>query len=162
MTTAQKPRTGVHGFQGSPITQWCDTCEDYALTSDDGRCMWCDSRPPRACARCHEPFSPKRAGQRYCSRACAASAGAGAPRGRRPATCRRMTEQEITAAHRYYMTHPISLLEVAFREAERGYHGYRTATDLSHALRRAFHTRGLAVRTQSEGALIRHGGVRAA
>jgi len=40
-------RTGRGGFTGSPITDWCGTCEDYVVLHDTGRCLWCDAGAPR-------------------------------------------------------------------------------------------------------------------
>lgn len=107
-------RVGRNGFAGSPITDWCDGCQDYVVQPPRGRCLWC----------------------------C----------GQMPTSVRRMTEQQIRAAHRTYEREQIPILEVALRYHTHDYFGYRTATDLKWRLRAAWVSRGLELRTQQEAA----------
>ncbi len=40
-------RVGRGGFTGSPITDWCPTCDDFVIRDGRGECVWCDSPTPR-------------------------------------------------------------------------------------------------------------------
>lgn len=163
---AATPRVGSGGFTGSDITAWCETCKDWVVASNGGRCLWCDARlythlVQRTCEGCGEDYQPKRTSQRYCTLNCAGRATSNARRRGRLPRVEAMGEQEIRRAHRRYMN-GTSLLDIAFEHAPHDYHGYRTATDLSRALRAAFRQRGLHVRDRRGGAIARHARAKAA
>lgn len=144
---ATPPRVGAGGFTGSDITAWCETCQDHAVLSDRGRCVWCDTpvkQSASTAARRSRRYRMRHGGYRS------------------PLKVKTMTEQQILAAHRWYLANDVSILDVALREYRHGYHGYRTASDLCHALRHAWRSRGLELRTQSEALRIRHARARAA
>lgn len=137
-------RVGRNGFAGSPITDWCHDCEDYVVPGPRGRCLWCDGRLPTddvPAAAEPEPVTPTR--------------------GRRPTAVRRMTEQQIRAAHHAYERDQVSILDIAQRYHAHDYFGYRTATDLHWRLREAWLSRDLPIRNSQQAALIRHRGVAA-
>lgn len=37
-------RVGRDGFRGSSLTAWCPSCRDFAVPSERGLCMFCDTR----------------------------------------------------------------------------------------------------------------------
>lgn len=147
MTHRITTRVGRNGFAGSPITDWCEGCEDYVVPGPRGRCLWCDGQLPTDDVPEVAEVVPAR------------------PPGRRrnihPTSVRRMTEQQIRAAHCIYEREQVPILEVALRYHTHDYFGYRTATDLHWRLREAWLSRGLPVRTAQQAALIRHRGVAA-
>lgn len=132
MATVEQ-RVGRGGFTGSSITAWCETCDDYAVFNGNGLCVWDETQ-----------IAPRpRPGP--------------APDNRRPPpVVRGLTEAGIRAAHDTYTAGSVALLDVAMGIfVGRGYSGYRTASTLRDALRRAFVARGLPLRTQSEAARMR-------
>jgi hypothetical protein len=167
MTLTAQPPVGAGGFQGSPITAWCATCTDWVVPSDKHRCMWCGDQLPDPDAAEPEPpreepaplvvLPPRDRALRHRDHRRRYGGG-----GKRPTKCKRMTEQQILACHRHYTESDDSLVDTALREHHHGYHGYRTATDLSYALRRAFLSRGLPVRDSQAAAKLRHAKARAA
>ncbi len=127
MATVEQ-RVGRGGFTGSPITAWCDGCEDYVVAGNRGECLWCGHRRLVVVPKPRPSFAPVRG----------------------------VTEAGIFAAHARYLAEPVAVLDVATRIfVGREYSGYRTASDLSYALRRAWDARGLPLRSKSEAAAIR-------
>jgi hypothetical protein len=43
--SATLERVGREGFKGSPITDWCDPCDDFVVRLNNGMCPWCDHKP---------------------------------------------------------------------------------------------------------------------
>jgi len=128
-------RVGRDGFTGSSITAWCRSCEDFAVFDGRGWCVWCDA----TIATVARPRV--------------------SPRSSLPPAVRGLTEAGVYSAHGAYIGGDRALLDVALDVfVEPGYSGYRTATNLRDALRRAFAARGLPLRSQAEAAQMRwHG-----
>ncbi len=103
----------------SAITAWCDACDQEALVSDAGTCVWCDG-----------PTRKKRSG--------------GKPKGR----YRRMTDDQVRAAHRLYVQRELSCWELGRLLWER--FGYRSPQSAGEAVSRAFKSLGLPLRSQHE------------
>lgn len=109
----------------SELTAWCDACNQESLVADDGTCVWCDG-----------PVRKKH--------------GGGRPKG----SGRKMTDDQVRAAHRLYAIKGLSCRQLGALLWER--FGYTSETACAEGIYRAFISLGLPRRTQHDVTVARN------